>query len=477
MFKRYFTRRFPLPWVRALVVPALLLGLSACSTLGGERVPVSVAGGGVTRALVVPPVRVNPGPHIQTWTTTNGAKVLFIASPGLPLVDVRVVFDAGSARDGSSPGLAAMTNTLLAQGAGGRNADAIAARFDSLGAEFGLSAERDMALLSLRTLTAVRILKPAIAQLAAILQRPDFPAGALARERRQALIALREQRQSPGAIAIKAFYRAIYGRYPYGSPVLGTAASVRHLTRARLEAFYHRYYVGRNAIVAIVGDISRARAQRLAQQVVGGLPDGEHAPALPPVPPLKAALSVERYYPSTQTHILMGQPGVRRGSADYFALYLGNYILGGSGLGSRIMKNIREKRGLAYSAYSYFLPLRQDGPFLMGVQTRTDRAGESQRLLHQTLVRFIEQGPSKAEMVQAKAGITGGFPLRIDSNRKLVGYIAMIGFYGLPLDYLQQFNRRIAAVTRAQIMRAFKQRIHPNRLVSVVVGANVKSTR
>lgn len=459
-----------------LVLAALLSGLTACSVFSPR--PASTQAG-ASAPRVMPPVKVKQtdavGPHIQTWTTANGAKVYFIASPGLPMVDIRVVFDAGSARDGKTPGLANMTNTLLSQGAGGEDANTIAARFDSLGAEFGLDAQRDMALLSLRTLTAPHILKPAVAQLAAIVQQPDFPAKAVQRERHQTLVALRDQRQSLSDIASKAFYRAVYRDYPYASPVLGTPASVRHLTRGQLEAFYRRYYVGRNAVVAIVGDVSRAQAQQLAHRVVGGLPAGAHAPALPPVPPLPGAITVERQHPATQTHILMGQPGVRRGDADYFALYLGNYILGGSGFGSRIMKNIREKRGLAYSAYSYFLPLRQDGPFLMGVQTRTDKAAESQRLLRQTLVHFIKQGPTEDEVAHAKQGITDGFPMRIDSNRKLVGYIAMIGFYGLPLDYLQQFNHRIESVTRAQIMAAFRQRIHPDRMVTVVVGANAKT--
>lgn len=455
-----------------------VLGLSACSSL--SKGPAAAArpetgAAAVTTSSISASSVTEQGPRIQHWITANGARVYFVAAPGLPMVDIRVVFDAGSARDGKVPGLARMTNAMLAQGAAGKDADAIATRFDSLGAEFSLNAERDMALLSLRTLITPRLLDPAVAQFAAIVQQPDFPAQALARQRRQALVALRNQRQSLSDIASKAFYHAVYRDYPYASPVLGTSASVRHLNRAELEAFYRRYYVGRNAVVAIVGDVTRAQAQQLAQRVVGKLPVGEHAPALPVVSPLGAAVSVERYHPSTQTHILVGQPGVRRGDPDYYALYVGNYILGGSGFGSRIMKNIREERGLAYSAYSYFLPMREAGPFLMGVQTRTDKAGESLQLLRETLARFIAEGPTQAEVDHARTGIIDGFPMRIDSNRKLVGYIAMIGFYGLPLDYLQAFNRHIATVTRAQIIDAFQRRVHPERLVTVVVGANVKS--
>ncbi len=175
-------------------------------------------------------------------------------------------------------------------------------------------------------------------------------------------------------------------------------------------------------------------------------------------------------FPSTQTHILMGEPGVDRRDRDYFTLYVANHILGGSGFGSRIMKEIREKRGLAYSSYSYFLPMRRKGPFLMGMQTRNSKAGEALEVLRQTLKHYIEQGPTAEELEHAKKNITGGFPLKVDSNSDIAGYIAMIGFYQLPLDYLQNFNRNIEAVTLEQIRDALKRRIHPDKMLTVTVG-------
>ena len=393
------------------------------------------------------------------------------------MVDVRVVFDAGSARDGEHAGLASLTNQMLSQGAANLDADGIAARFDSLGAQFGASSLRDMAVLSLRSLTEPKLLQPALATLADIVQRPTFPANALSRERKQVLVALRDEEQSPDAVAAKAFYAALYPDYPYGTPELGTAASVKGLTRAELRDFYRRYYVARNAVVAIVGDVDRAQAAVLAERIVGGLPAGDAAPVLPAVPTLTQAHTITREFPATQTTILVGQPGMRRGDPDYFALYVGNHILGGSGFGSRILKNIREDRGLAYSAYSYFMPMRQDGPFIMGLQTRTKEAGAAHRLLLQTLRDFVAQGPTAAELQHAKENITGGFPLRIASNKNIVEYLAMIGFYHLPLDYLDQFNARVEAVTAAQVRDAFQRRVHPDRLVTVVVGRDAASAQ
>lgn len=418
-------------------------------------------------------------PRIQTWKTDNGAKVLYVYAPQLPMVDVRIVFDAGSARDGKQAGLALLTNTMLSKGAGRWNTNVLAERFDSVGAEFSTFALRDMAGLALRSLTDRKLLNKAVVTLQAILTQPHFKPKELARIRRQTLIALKAQLQSPEAIAEKMFYRSLYGKHPYASPLLGTKDSIKSINRKDLQTFYRHYYVAGNALIAIVGDIDLRQAKQLANTLIGTLPKGQHAPALAPVRALKKAQVLRKTYPSTQTHILVGQPGLRRGDPDYFALYVGNHILGGSGFGSRIMKEIRVKRGLAYSSYSYFMPMRGLGPFQMGLQTSNDQRDESLALLNKILRKFIKKGPTKDEMQRAIKNITGGFPLRIDSNKDIIGYIAMIGFYNLPLNYLETFNAKIKAVTVAKVKDAFRRRIHPNRLVTVMVGGNArqKSTK
>jgi len=245
---------------------------------------------------------------------------------------------------------------------------------------------------------------------------------------------------------------------------------VEALTVADLRAFHRRHYAGRNAVVALVGDLDRATAEALAERVVGGVPAGAPLPPLPPVPPLKGPQQQHVAYPSSQTHILLGQPGMRRGDPDYFPLYVGNHILGGSGLVSRISKEVREERGLAYSAYSYFIPMAQAGPLQLGAQTRNDRAGEALRVLRDTLERFVTIGPTAEELRASQKNITGGFPLRVDSNSEIAGYLGMIGFYGLPHDYLDTFNKRVEAVTVEEVRDAFRRRIDPQRLVTVTVG-------
>ena len=417
-----------------------------------------------------PEVKSAHGPKIEAWHTANGARVLYVNAPQLPMFDVQVVFDAGSARDGDKPGLASLVNGMLDQGAGEWDTDTIAERFESVGANFSSSAGRDMASVSLRSLTDPKWMEQAVATLQAILEAPRFPQKELERLRRQTLIAIKASEQSPSDIASKAFYRALYGEHPYAHPAIGTRASVKRITRDDLLAFHRRYYVANNALVVIVGDLDRPAAEALAERLVGRLPTGEKALALPDPAPVAQARTVRKAYPSTQTHIIVGQIGMRRGDPDYFPLYVGNHILGGSGFSSRILKIIRDQHGLAYSAYSYLVPMRAAGPFVMGLQTKNASREQALELLDETLRRFIAEGPTAKELTHAQKNITGGFPLRIDSNSDIAGYVAMIGFYDLPLDYLQTFNARIEAVTAEQIRDAFRRRIDPDRLVTVMVG-------
>jgi zinc protease len=409
------------------------------------------------------------GPKIESWHTENGAKVMFVHAPELPMLDIRVVFAAGSVRD-TKPGVAALTNALLDQGAGDWNADQIAERMEGVGAELGNGALRDMAWVSARTLTREPALQTTLTTLAAVLGRPQFPEDEFERLRKTTLVAIRKDEQQPSSVGEKAFYRALFGAHPYATDPTGDTASVQSLTGGELLDFYRRYYVAANAVVAMVGDIDRAHAVRIAERLSAGLAAGEPAPALPPVPALAAGELQRLDFPSSQSHLLAGQPGMRRGDPDYFTLYVGNHVLGGNGLVSQLSQEVREKRGLSYSVYSYFLPMQQDGPFLMGLQTKNVQVDDARQVLMDTLRRFREQGPTEEELRAAKQNITGGFPLRIASNSKIIEYLAMIGFYGLPLDYLDEFNGKVEAVTAEQVRDAFQRRLDPERFVTVVVG-------
>lgn len=408
---------------------------------------------------------------IQRWTAENGARVYFVETHQIPMVQFAVAFDAAGSRDPADKhGLASLANTLMDDGAGGMGEEEIAEGLASVGARYSSQSERDMAILELKVLSDPELMAPAVEVFSKIISRPDFPAEALERERRRTLVGIEQSRQSPRDVAQRSFYAHLFPSHPYGHMPEGTGESVARITREDLEAFHERYYTGANAVVAIVGDLDRDRAEKIAAEIVGPLPAGQPAPELPPVGPRDAGVEVNEPFPSQQSHLYLGQPGIARGDPDYFPLYVGNHILGGSGLISRLSEQIREQRGLAYSVYSYFIPMQRQGPYMLGLQTRNEQAGQARGVALETVREFIERGPTDAELQAAKNNITGGFPLRIDSNEKIANNVLSIAFYDLPIDYLDTFPDKVQAVTVDEIRDAFERRVDPESWVQVRVG-------
>jgi len=411
---------------------------------------------------------------IEQWRTSQGVKVLYTHTPSLPMVDIEVTFDAGSARDGKQHGIASLTSTLLKTGAGKWNADQIAARFESVGAQFHTGAGIDSATLSLRTLTEAKLLNKSLETMQVVLTQPIFAKVDFERDQKRVLAGIKQREESPAALASLAFNKAVFGQHPYAYSSSGYADTVTKLTPANLKAFYQQYYVTANAMVVIVGDVNKAHAEKIAEQLIAGLPKGQKPSALADVKLPEKATRQSIIFPSTQTHILVGMTGMHRKDPDYFALYMGNHILGGSGLVSKMFKEIREKRGLAYSAYSYFSPRAKKGAFTLGLQTKNSQTQQALKVLNQTLNDFIEKGITEAELIAAKKNITGGFVMRFDTNRKLMSYLSMIGFHDLPLDYLETFPQKIDALTVADIQEAFKRRVIPSLLQTITVGGSDK---
>ena len=259
---------------------------------------------------------------IKEWKTSNGVKVLYVHAPELPMVDIKAVFDAGSIHNGNKPGLASLTSSLLSHGAllGDKilSVDDISERFDSVGARFSSGATKDNAQIGLRSLTDEKWLSKSIASMQAIINAPSFDEKELERVRKQLLIGFEGRKQSPGTIASEAFYKKLYKGHPYAVPSIGTEESVKKLSRKDLMAFYEQYYVAKNALVTIVGDVDREKAESLAEQIVGKLPAGERAAKLPTVNDLQEASATHHEFPSSQTHISMGHPGIHRKDKDYF---------------------------------------------------------------------------------------------------------------------------------------------------------------
>jgi zinc protease len=412
----------------------------------------------------------NAAVKINHWQTSTGAQVYFVENHDLPIIDMAVNFPAGSARDTkASSGVAGVTRYLMPLGADGMNEEAITNAFADIGANLGGELDVDRAAFKLRTLTSESA--KALETFNKILHKPDFPQAILAREKTRIVAGLKEAATQPESISNKAFMQALYPNHPYGLDESGEIDTINAMKREDLIAFYNTYYTAKSAVIALIGDMTEAQAKTIAEEAAKGLPQGAAVPKITEVTYPSAASTQRIVHPASQAHILLGYPGIKRGDADYFALYVGNYILGGGGFVSRLTEEVREKRGLVYSVYSYFMPMAELGPFQIGLQTKKEQADEAVKVVNATIAKFIQNGVTEKELKAAKDNIIGGFPMRIDSNAKILDYLSLIGFHQLPLTYLDDFNKEIAKVTTKQIKDAFQRRIKPQDFVSVTVGA------
>ncbi|MBO9648324.1 MAG: insulinase family protein [Variovorax sp.] len=416
---------------------------------------------------------------IQQWTLSNGAKIYLAATNALPIVDVQADFDAGSRRDpASQAGLASVTATMVEKGirASGRDPamdqNALGEAWADLGANFDVSAGGERTSFTLRTLAQPALLDKAVRLAARQIGEPAFPEDVWMRERERLNAAIKEANTKPATVTERAFAQAVYGTHPYG--VETTEATLAQIDVATMRKRYEQLIVPCRAKISIVGAVTRPQAEDIAKTLLSRLQSSASCPELPAVAevePLSAAKETRIPFDSAQTHVLIGQPGYRRADPDHFALNLGNYVLGGGGFVSRLTEQVREKRGLTYSIYSGFSPGLQAGAFRVGFQTRPDQADEAVKVSREVLAKFVAEGPTEAELKAAKDNLIGGFPLLLDSNRKLLGNVANIAWYDLPLDYLETWTARMNAITVADVKAAFARKLQPERMVTVIVGA------
>ena len=410
--------------------------------------------------------------NIEHWTTPSGARVYFVAIRTLPMLDVEIDFSAGSAYEpagGKLAGLAALTNELIDAGAANLEEEQIAGRLVDIGARLSSSIDYDRATLGLRTLSARTERDAALELMRAVLSTPTFPGEALQREKARSIAAIQESDTRPESIVAKRFNTAIYPGNAYGAEA--TAQSVSAITRDDVATFWREHYGARRAVVSIIGDVSRADAENIAARLTSALPDAAPAQELAAVSlPQRQTLRVP--HPAVQTHILIGLPAVRRDDPDFFPLLVGNYVLGGGGFVSRLMKEVREKRGLAYSVYSYLAPRQLEGPFEIGLQTKRSPSSETLKVVDATLMQFLRQGPTESELRAAKQNLIDGQALRLDSNAKILGTVAVIGYYGLPLTWIDDYPRRVEAVSATAVRQAFARHVQPEHLVTVIVAGD-----
>ena len=417
---------------------------------------------------------------IEKLDSVKGAKAYLVQTQALPMLDIEISIDAGDRFDPTGKsGLASMTAELMNYGArsskGALSEAQIADEIADLGANFGISVGGERAVIRIRSLSR-KDLRDRVVQLAsAMLSAPTYDAKILEREKQRAITGVLEAETKPESVLERRFRKSVYGNYPLSeSPSVKSVGSVSVSDLAR---FHQQFYRGDRIIVSIVGDVSPAEANEIVEVLLKNVPQsGAAIPALPqfersPIEPL-ASRQIYIPFDSQQAHIAMGMTAITRSNPDYFPLIVGNYILGGGGFVSRLMSEVREKRGLAYSVFSYFAPGKDTGIFQAGLQTKGDQATLALEVMNSTIANFIANGATPSELQAAKANLVNGFPLRIDNNRKLLDNVSSIAWNDLPLDTLETWTTKVDAVTLEQVSAAFQKYLAMDRMKIVVLGAS-----
>ncbi|MBT8535611.1 insulinase family protein [Polynucleobacter paneuropaeus] len=416
---------------------------------------------------------------IQQLDSYKGAKAYLVQTQSLPMLDIEISIDAGTRYDpASKAGLAIMTAELLDNGirSAGRNLTEaqIADEIADLGADIKIGVSGERAMILVRCLSRPDIRDRAIQLARLILSSPTYDSVVVNREKQRISAGLLEAETKPDFVLDRRFRKAVYGDYPLGNAV--TVKSIAGLSVSDLKQFHQQFYRSDRVIVSMVGDVSKSEAQEIMQTLVKDLP--QTGSSIPPLPEL-ARSPVENLsereitipFDSQQAHIAMGMTAISRNNPDYFPLIVGNYALGGGGFVSRLMNEVREKRGLAYSVFSYFAPGQETGIFQAGLQTKNDQATMALDVMTETISQFIAKGPTQSELDAAKANLINGFPLRIDNNRKLLDNVSSIVWNGLPLNTLDTWTEQVNAVTREQVESAFQKYLAMDRMKIVVLGA------
>jgi len=415
---------------------------------------------------------------IAHWTHATGAQVYLVQSPGIAMVDVQLDFDAGERR--SLIGQTGLAGAMAAATSGGVRTNSSQPALDEnelgqawadLGAIFSANAGMDRLTFSLRSLSRPEVLASAAGLAARQMGEPAFTQTLWLRDRQKMIASIRESNTRPATVAARAFAAAVYGNHPYGRQT--TEADLLAIQSSDLQALHVRLVRACYARVSIVGAVDRAQADSLVNTLLSRMPQ-QNCPVLPEVDQVSALAQASQQnisFDAAQAQVLVGQPGIKRDSPDFFALLVGNHILGGGGFTSRLTEEVREKRGLTYGVSSGFAPGLHAGAFTVSLQTRPDQAPQALELVREVLQRFVDGGPSAAELQAAKDNLIGGFALRIDTNRKLLDNVANIAWNGLPLDYLDTWTDRVQALTVDDIRAAFGRTLQVKTMATVVLGA------
>jgi len=433
------------------------------------RLPICWAAFALLLLTIVPAAQAAPIKPVR-WVTKSGMVVLFIERHTLPTVHLQLLIKAGGALDPKGrEGTADLAASLLDEGTASRTSQQIAEAVDFIGASLSAGAGPESTSLSLSVLK--KDLPTGMELFSDVLLHPAFPEEELKRVRQQIIGGLIAEEDEPEAVAHKAWQELVYGAHPYHHPTEGYRDSLPSITRQELVEFHHRYYQPRLAILAVVGDLTRKETEQLLKRYLGEWKNSDrNAPATIPAPKPTAPQTKLIDKELTQATIVLGHLGIARGNPDYYAVTVMNYILGGGGFSSRLMKQIRDNEGLVYGLGSSFNAMKAGGSFAVVMQTKNATANQAVDETRKVISRFQADGATQQELDEAKDYLIGSFPLKMDTNSKLVGLLTSLEFYNLGLGYLNDYPKKIAAVTLADVKRVATRYIHPDRMTMVVVA-------
>jgi zinc protease len=395
---------------------------------------------------------------------------LFSRQAELPLVTLQLLIKAGTLQEPQGrEGLANLTASLLLSGTKSRSATRIAQELDFLGARLSASGGDDFTTLSLTVLK--KDLAPGLELLKDVLLNPAFAPAEVKRKVAQYQAALKSEEDEPMTVAGRAFAKDLYGDFPYGHPALGTPQGLAAVTPKDLAAFHRTYYRPNNAVLAVVGDLTREEARQWVSRTFGSWEEAAIPPLkLPPIPSLKQRKVVVIDKDISQANIILGSLGIKRQNPDFYAFQVMNYILGGGGFSSRLMDDIRENRGLAYSVGSSFAPGLEPGPFTVSLETKNASAAEAINQVTEQIRRIMSQPVDAKELEDAKSYFIGSFARKMDAISKRAWLLGYVEVYGLGLDYPWKYPELIGHLTPADIQQVAKKYLHPNTYLLVVVG-------
>lgn len=399
----------------------------------------------------------------------NGAILLVAERPAIPMVVMSIMLKTGAASDpAGKEGLANLTAELLMRGTKQHSAQALAEELDFLGASLSVDADYEVTTLSLTTLS--KNLDQSLGLLAEVLLTPTFPQNELELKRKEIEGGLKSREEQPNWVAQRTFFATLYPNHPYGRQTEGQPSTLAKLTQADVKNFHQTFYRLDSAIITFVGEVTQGQATTLLQKHLANWKQGSPPDVVWPDETQARAARITVDKKVDQANIVLGHFGIARSNPDYYAVQLLNYILGGRGTESRLMKRIREELGLVYHIGSSFSARKHAGPFTISLQTKNASATQAIEESLQVLRQFIEQGMTQEELDAAKAYFINSFPLRLASNRDVAALLPILEFYALGLDYPDRYADLIGQVTLDTIKSVANTYLHPDQLLQVIVA-------